>query len=407
MKKAIFIFVFMSCWFFGQEINISVLENEIYQNNRSGKHQKSQAKLLNLLEDKNLSTDDEVKLNYLMAATFRSIDDYGSAIKYLKRAMAIAGDADHHDSLKINIQAEMAFAYFDDNKYAESEKIIKEISGKRYKNLDENSKAYIIMQQGYIDFLAKKYESAEKNYDVALSILKKVSVCNQPAVLVKMMELQSAKKNFVSVDDIYSRCIRIADSCKILKYKVYATEEIREIYQRNGDKDKVFQHTKMLDSLNLLFNREKNLSDMHIQNEEYLESKTEKQEEISTVTMIISSIVVIILICTGLYFLRKSVRDRAEKLKIQDELEALKEELKIFSQAQISKNPEKEEILNTANLNRRQKEILDLIAGGFTNKEIADKLSVTEATIKYHIRNLYAALDIKNRKDMLKKFSTR
>lgn len=407
MKKVILIFVLMSCCVFGQKINISALENEIYYNNRSGKHQLSQAKLLNLLDEKKLSKRDEVKLNYLMAATFRSINDYGSSIKYLKRAMQLADQIQNHDSLKINIQAEMAFAYFDDNKYGESEKLMIEIRAKKYQNLDENSKAYIIMQQGYIDFLAKKFDAAEKNYYVALSILKKISQCNQPAVLVKMMELQGTKKNFNLVDHLYSQCIKIADSCKIFKYEVYATEEIREIYQHANNKEKVFQYTKTLDSLNLLFNREKKIADMHIQNEEFLENKTEKQEEISLFTIIISSIVVVILICLGFYFWQRSKIEQDEKLKMQKELEVLKEELRIFSQAQISKNPEKEEILNIANLNRKQKEILDLIAGGFTNKEIADKLSLTEATIKYHIRNIYVALDIKNRKDMLKKFSNK
>lgn len=321
--------------------------------------------------------------------------------------MQISDDVDNRDSLKINIQAEMAFAYFDDNQYVQSEKIISEIRAKKYQNLDEKTKAYIIMQQGYIDFQQKKYDAAEKNYDIALFILKKISACNQPAVLVKMMELHSARKNYSLVDSIYSECIKIADSCKILKYKVYATEEIRKIYQRVGNKEKVFQHTKTLDSLNVLFDREKKLANMHIQNEAFLENKTEKQEEISLFTIIISSVIILILLCIGFYFLKKSKIERAEKIKMHDELEVLKEELKIFSQAQVSKNPEKEEILNTANLNRKQKVILDLIAGGFSNKEIADKLSVTEATIKYHIRNLYAALDIKNRKDMLKKFSNK
>lgn len=407
MKKVFLIFVLISCCVFGQKTNISALENEIFQNNRSGKHQLSQAKLLNLLDGKNLSKEDEVKLNYLMAATFRSINDYGSAIKYLKRAMQISDDVDNRESLKINIQAEMAFAYFDDNQYVQSEKIISEIRAKKYQNLDEKTKAYIIMQQGYIDFQQKKYDAAEKNYDIALFILKKISACNQPAVLVKMMELHSARKNYSLVDSIYSECIKIADSCKILKYKVYATEEIRKIYQRVGNKEKVFQHTKTLDSLNVLFDREKKLAEMHIQNEAFLENKTEKQEEISLFTIIISSVIILILLCIGFYFLKKSKIERAEKIKMHDELEVLKEELKIFSQAQVSKNPEKEEILNTAKLNRKQKVILDLIAGGFSNKEIADKLSVTEATIKYHIRNLYAALDIKNRKDMLKKFSNK
>ena len=45
----------------------------------------------------------------------------------------------------------------------------------------------------------------------------------------------------------------------------------------------------------------------------------------------------------------------------------------------------------------RQAAVLDLLAGGFSNKEIARKLSLTEYTVKSHVRALFASLECKNR----------
>lgn len=48
-------------------------------------------------------------------------------------------------------------------------------------------------------------------------------------------------------------------------------------------------------------------------------------------------------------------------------------------------------------LTAREKEILRLIALGGTNKEIAQKLAITEKTVKNHISNIFATLQVNNR----------
>lgn len=48
-------------------------------------------------------------------------------------------------------------------------------------------------------------------------------------------------------------------------------------------------------------------------------------------------------------------------------------------------------------LTRRQNEVMKLTAGGLTNKEIAQKLHVTEATVKYHVSNVLERLQLKSR----------
>ena len=48
-------------------------------------------------------------------------------------------------------------------------------------------------------------------------------------------------------------------------------------------------------------------------------------------------------------------------------------------------------------LSARQREILELVAEGFTNAEIAERLYLSESTIKQHLRAAYKALGVRNR----------
>jgi DNA-binding NarL/FixJ family response regulator len=48
-------------------------------------------------------------------------------------------------------------------------------------------------------------------------------------------------------------------------------------------------------------------------------------------------------------------------------------------------------------LTSRELEVLKLVAAGLSNREIAQKLWVTEQTIKFHLANVYRKLDVGNR----------
>jgi len=48
-------------------------------------------------------------------------------------------------------------------------------------------------------------------------------------------------------------------------------------------------------------------------------------------------------------------------------------------------------------LTAREEEILDCLAKGFVTKEIADKLSITPATVRYHLKHIYDKLHVRSR----------
>ena len=56
-----------------------------------------------------------------------------------------------------------------------------------------------------------------------------------------------------------------------------------------------------------------------------------------------------------------------------------------------------EEVIDPLVLTPRQREILNLVADGLTNAQIAGRLFLSEYTIKQHLRAAYKILDVRNR----------
>ena len=52
---------------------------------------------------------------------------------------------------------------------------------------------------------------------------------------------------------------------------------------------------------------------------------------------------------------------------------------------------------NRPDLTGREREVLDLVAAGDANKQIARKLGITERTVKSHLTNIYAAISVTSR----------
>jgi len=54
-------------------------------------------------------------------------------------------------------------------------------------------------------------------------------------------------------------------------------------------------------------------------------------------------------------------------------------------------------LVQARQLSSRELEILELVAAGQTNREIAQRFWVTETTVKFHLTRIYRKLGVKNR----------
>jgi DNA-binding CsgD family transcriptional regulator len=57
----------------------------------------------------------------------------------------------------------------------------------------------------------------------------------------------------------------------------------------------------------------------------------------------------------------------------------------------------------TLGISPREREVLELLAAGLSNKEIADKLHVSPHTVKTHVARLYEKLDARRRTEAILK----
>jgi len=55
-------------------------------------------------------------------------------------------------------------------------------------------------------------------------------------------------------------------------------------------------------------------------------------------------------------------------------------------------------------LTPREREILELLADGFPNKEIADRVGVSDGTVRWHLRHVYDKLHVRSRTEAALKF---
>ncbi len=54
-----------------------------------------------------------------------------------------------------------------------------------------------------------------------------------------------------------------------------------------------------------------------------------------------------------------------------------------------------------ANLSRREREVFDLLLENLSNKEIGDKLHISERTVKFHVSSLLAKFSVRRRTDLI------
>ena len=94
---------------------------------------------------------------------------------------------------------------------------------------------------------------------------------------------------------------------------------------------------------------------------------------------------------------------RKKNRKVEKEFRQIKAELEqyIAANQRLSQQQRKIEEPYLNGLSDRQREIVNYLAEGLSNREMAERLFVSENTVKYHIKNIYQQLEIKSRKELL------
>ena len=395
----------------GQSVPFRELENQVYAYNNRLNYKKSQALLLPILDNPAYTTDEHYQAAVLLSYTYKRLGDYASTLQYLQTAGHLAAETSHPDSNVAQIRVQQALAYFDVNGYAKSARLIRALEQTRFRYIDRENKAKLVHQQGYLLFLNKRYPEAEATYDRAMTNLRVASPCDMPMILVKKMQLYAAMNDMDRALAALRESNRYADSCGIVKYRMYAYEELKSIYKSRNDLVGLAETVARLDTLNLVYAQARHIAELHSQRETMERQKHRRQLATEQTRLSYSLVGVggllllatVLVVVLYLYRARQTRLDQ-ELLRMKAELKAIATPAPLPTDQPRLAHPARP---NFGDLSDRQREVLDGIVAGLSNKEIADKLFVSESTVKYHVKNIYQLLDVKDRVDLLVNLNSR
>ena len=381
---------------FGQSEKLKKLENQIKTFNDNLQYEKSIA-VLNEIITNEQSTHYEKYYAYLLESfTYKRLFNYTKTLHKLDLALAEGLQSDQKEEVKNTIDAEKCFVYFDTQDYPKAEALITQLRKLNFKHLTIPTQSWIIMQDGYIKMLNKDYAKSEQLLNEAAALVKANSPENLPNIYGKKMELFNKMNLFEKRDTAFKEGLLLAKKYNKVKYEMYLYQVMRNIFQENEDYKNAFFTQKKYDSIVKYYNAtdangklelaEKKLED---------ENRQLKEQNEKYIDYILYGVIVSLLLL--LYFafrlyqsnMAKRILVEKENTRIHNEIERLTQALDEKGNAALN--------LSNYNLTDRQKEIIDFIRSGLTNKEIATKLFISENTVKYHLKIIYEILDVDHR----------
>jgi len=374
-------------------------------------------KALKLAEESNNKRSTAISLNGI-GNVFTNTEEYDKALYYFKKALDVEKILNRKRGQRYDLanigeaymmkeQYDSAYVYFQQalkltkpgretieftllgllfQKKGEYQKSI-DFYNKAIPQLDaKKNKRYLSnahINLGISELHANNYNQAIQNIEKGLKIAKEIG--SKENVLLGY----NALVDYFTIKKDYKKALSITKLSTALHDSI-----INEASQRSIISTQIAYETEKKD---------KKIQELAIEKDLNLQkAKTNYKKMLVSVVMGLLAIVILLLV---LYLYRRNTDLEMQQQNIELQSYVLQiDELKhkIAAGASISKADLIEQF-KMYNLSKREEEVLALIGQGLTNDEIADKMFVSKNTIKTHIKNIYAKLDVKNRVQAMKK----
>ncbi len=280
------------------------------------------------------------------------------------------------------------------------------------KNKDNYGLALVENKIGMVYQKQKKYKLSYKSYLNAIKLSKDVDINLTIEPLVDLANfLQNELEDNKNAKKYYLEAQKLANKIKD-KYnldRIYYG--LGKLYKKDGEyklaANYLSKRIELHDSIYTI-ERDQKVTDIIAKHE-----IKEKQQQINLLNeenntkrqklkirnlMITSLFLVLISLLFFFYLLKQKSKQKLEK--IENELQ------KYILQLNDLKNRPKinsKEFIDKYELTEREIEILDLLSKGMSYSVIGETIFISKNTVKYHLKNIYIKLDVKNRIEALNK----
>ena len=386
----------------GNTINSEILKKEISSYNEIGSFDKSIIKLDSIIHSKNVTNYDLYNLYLLKYLTYKTLLNYPEAEENLNVAEKFGLKSSKYKSeVETRVLIERIFIQFDYLKYDKVEELLEKVNKSNLKYLDAETFGFYISVIGTLNSINKNYIQAEKDYLEGIEILKQKSPKHLPNIYRKLLHLYTETKDNKKALEAFSKGLYYAKHFGIKLYILNMYESLTWYYAQNEDWEKAYKTRLIVNDLATDYDAINQSGKLQNLEREIINKRNDlevrNQKNIRLFLVIISAILIILLIV-----LYKFYKINIEKRKlVENENERMRNKLSnLINHSNNANQVEKKIILSDYNLSERQLDIIELVKKGFTNKEIATELYISENTVKYHLKVIYNTLGIESRNSL-------
>ncbi len=398
---------------------------------------------------KSWDRDSYIKNLNNLGVSYRRLNIEEEALKYYLEALKTSQEPEHIKSKAIALNG-IGNAYVTLNKYDDAIKYFKLALAMEELGKSERGMGYNYSNLGEAYMYKKQYDTAFYYHNKSLEIANKSNNINDKAIIYSSLGLMfQHKKELSKALDYYLKAIPILTrnkSKRLLSFSLINTgmvyqqlnnfekaeeniksglelsidiaskenivlgyQALSELLESKGRfKDGLKEYKLMTVYRDSIFNiqRENNIAAMEIKYDS--EKKDEQIKQLNLKNEIQKSGIITQFLAIGLLVLGILFFVFYNRLRLKNnslEIIAMRHKIEVYLQ-QIS-NLENHENFNENSqdygLSNRETEVLNYIAKGMTNQEIADKMFISLSTVKTHTKNIFEKLDVRNRIEAVQK----
>ena len=382
-----------------QNLDMLTVSKEINSLNNAKQYKASIEKIETILDDDSYTNYDHYKAYLLKSKTYKLLYNYTTAEECLRLALAVGERSNFKDEVRSRIKIEQLFIYFDLQKDTLVNKQLKSITKSDISFLDSENKAFYISLLGVLELRKENFVKSDSLLTEAINILKVNSPKDLPNIYRKQMVLFEKLNQPEKVIEAYDKGMYYANTYNIEIYKIIMLESIRDYYTKVGKYKEALDAQKKVTEARTAYDHVNQLGSLSILEKDLLNKRKnveiQYERKIRYILIFVSAILVLLIVVMIKLF--KALK--FQKNILEKEGDRMRLELEQMSQ---STNDVGEPIFQIEDyqLTDRQKDIIELVKKGKTNKEIGILLHISENTVKYHLKVIYTTLNINNRLDL-------
>ncbi len=382
---------------FSQSYNFEEISQKVTSFNNVGKYDDTIILLEEIINSKQATAYDKYQAYFFKYITYKRLFSYDKAELNLNLALKEGLKSDVYREVIISkVKLEKLFIAFDQLKFTEVNTILEEIKPEDLKHISPNTHAFYLAVLAVVESKEENFEKAIEYLDNAIEILEKEKPVDLPLMYRKKIDIYRQMNQYDKALKSFDQGLYYAKKYNMDIYILNMYYDLAYFYNQIKDYENAVITQEICNLLSKEYDERTaigrlNVLETKLHNQRIDQEK--KEHLVSVVVMIVICIIVIIIFFLLYRYILKS-KVRKECLRLENE--QLRNNIMSF----ISEPNIQQYSSELLQLTERQLEIVELVKQGKTNKEIGEKLYISENTVKYHLKNIYKVLNVNSREDL-------